>query len=76
MSKKDDQKNPQLGLFVQSNIFGKTESAYIVQEDVAPGGRDLVLVIKESLEELVCLTVEKSAALIDCACPSTVSGKR
>ena len=76
ISKKDDQKNPQLGLFVQSNIFGKTESTYIVEEDVATGGSDLVLVIKESLEELVCLTVEKSAALIDCACPSTVSGKR
>ena len=75
--KKDNQLTSQLGLFVESNILGKTESTYIVEEeDIPRGGSDLVLVMRESLEELVCLTVEKYAALIDCACPSTVSGKR
>ena len=51
-SKKEDQSNSQLGLFVQSNIFGKSESTFVVEEeDMSRGGSDLVLVIKESLEE-------------------------
>ena len=66
VSQKDD-KNAQLGLFVESNIYSKT---YVVEEE------DFVLVVKESLEELVLLTIEKSSVLIDCACPSTVTGKK
>ena len=58
----------QLGLFVDSNIFPQTESTYVVEEE------ELVLVMKESLEELILLTVEKTSVLIDCACPSTVTG--
>ena len=67
-----DKLKSQLGLFLESNVFSKDSKTFYVEED----SDDVVLVIKETLEELVLISIEKSAALIDCACPSTVSGKR
>ena len=67
---------PVLGFFVKSNILSKPESAFITEHDSVNSDDDLVLVVKESLEELVLLSIEKSEALIDCACPTTVTGKK
>ena len=36
---------------------------------------NVVLVVNEALSDLVLLTVHKFEAIIDCACPTTVSGK-
>ena len=36
---------------------------------------DEVLIVEETLEELVLVTTEQKA-LVDCACPNTVSGRK
>ena len=68
-STKDAHKAAQLGLFVKTNIYSKEENTFVAEEE------ELTLVMNESLEDLALLTVEKSYVLIDCACPSTVTGK-
>ena len=40
------------------------------------GDDDVVLVIKESLSDLVLFSVNTFEAIIDCACPTTVSGRK
>ena len=53
--------------------MSRDQTTYIIEED---SDNDLVLMVKETLEELVLISVEKSSALIDCACPSTVTGRK
>ena len=49
--------------------------SYFMKSLLGDEGDNVVLVIKESLSDLVLLTVDKFEAIIDCACPTTVSGK-
>ena len=73
---KDQQTKPQLALFLESNVFSKDETTHIVEEGCSDSDNDLVLVVKETLVELVLISFEKSSVLIDCACPSTVTGRK
>ena len=69
--KKADETNknkPDIGLFMSSH-FPKTEKTYLVDEV-----GDLVLVVKQTLDNLILLSVERHAAVVDCACPRTVAG--
>ena len=65
-------KKPDLGLFVNTNIeSAKSDGVLLVEED-----DDFVLVVKEPLNSLVLLSVERHEAVVDCACPTTVTGKK
>ena len=55
-----------LGLFMEASVKPLLEK----KED------EKVLVVDESIEELALVTSEEADALVDCACPTTVSGKR
>ena len=65
-------KKPELGLFIRTNIK-KAETVLLTGDK---HDDEFVLVVDERIEELVLnVTTEKSEALIDCACPTTVTGK-
>lgn len=59
------EKKLDLGLFVDSNI-----STYLVRDE------DDVFVVNETLQNLVLLSANYQVALVDCACPTTVSGEK
>ena len=59
---------PDIGLFT-SFYFPTTEKMYLVDEI-----GDLGLVVKRTLDNLVLLSVERHAAVVDCPCPGTVAG--
>ena len=54
-----------LGLFMKS----------IVENQSSGDDSDEVMIVEESLEELILVTAEEKDALVDCACPNTVTGK-
>jgi hypothetical protein len=60
-AEEESKKGTQLSLFMNTFLGGENS--------------DVVLVVKESLSDLVLLAVDKFEAIIDCACPTTVSGK-
>ena len=69
---------PELGIFLASNVYKDNEQStfFMGVENDTDDDDDLVLVVcKESLEELVLISVDKSSVLLDCACPTTVAGK-
>ena len=71
--KDDNNKKPELGLFIRTNI-NKDETVLLTGDKHA---EEFVLVIDERIEDLVLnVTTEKSKALIDCACPTRVTGKK
>ena len=63
--KNTDRSKTDLGLFMRSNFENQSD------ED-----SDEVLVVQESVEELALVTTDEKEALVDCACPNTVSGKK
>ena len=52
----------------------KVKLSYFM-DNLMKDGHNLTLVIKESLSDLILVTVVEFEAIIDCACPTTVSGK-
>ena len=74
--KKDEKKEgkkPDMSLFIETNM---EDYDVMSMEGGGESTDDLVLVVKEFNEELVLnITTEGSEAIIDCACPTTVSGK-
>ena len=64
-----DGQKKDLGLFMTANMPSNIKEVLFTKED------DCVLVVNEQLENLVLLTTYKYEAVVDCACPTTVSGK-
>ena len=64
-------KNPNLGLFMSTNVAPNIDKVLFAREN-----DDFVLVINEQLENLVLLSTYRYEAVVDCACPTTVSGKK
>ena len=62
-------RSPDLGLFMSTNIPPNVKELLLAKED------DVVLVVKEQLQDLVLLSTYKYEAVVDSACPTTVSGK-
>ena len=60
----EEDKTPELGLLIES-IYSKGETSE---------GEDFVLVVKESPEEKGLVSVKDDEAVLDCACPTTVTG--
>ena len=52
-----------------------TKLSYFMDTLLGDSSSNVCLVVKESLSDLVLLSVQKFEAIIDCACPTTVSGK-
>ena len=73
--KKDDDLKSVLGLFIDSNVYNNVDKTFLVEEEI-DSDDDLVLIAKDSLHDLVLINIDKSSALIDCACPTTVTGKK
>ena len=76
---KDEEKNKskksELGLFIEANI--PTVTLLTTEEEYKHTDGDLVLYIKDNLEELVLVALASgNKALIDCACPTSVSGRK
>ena len=65
--KKADEGKPDLSLFMNTH-FRSDDQVFLAEND------DYVLVVKQTLDNLVLLTVDKHEAVVDCACPTTVSG--
>ena len=55
-----------LGLFMKTNVENQSSG----------DDSDAVFIVEESLEELILVTTEEKEALVDCACPNTVAGKK
>ena len=60
----EEDKTPELGLLIES-IYSKGETSE---------GEDFVLVVKESSEDKGLVSVKDDEAVLDCACPTTVTG--
>ena len=62
-----------MSLFIETNM---EDYDVMSMEGGGESTDHLVLVVKESNEELILnINTEGSEAIIDCACPTTVSGK-
>ena len=72
---KNKSKKSELGLFIEANI--PTVTLLTTEEEYKHTDGDLVLYIKDNLEELVLVALASgNKALIDCACPTSVSGRK
>ena len=65
----DEAGKPDLTLFM---------STHLPLNDKVPSDEndDFVLVVKQTLDNLVLLAVERHEAVVDCACPTTVAGEK
>ena len=54
-----------LGLFMKSNV-----------DNQSSGDESEVFIVEESLKDLILVTTSEKDALVDCACPNTVAGKK
>ena len=61
-----------MSLFIETNM---EDYDVMSMEGGGESTDDLVLVVKESNEELVLNITTEGSEAIDCACPTTVSGK-
>ena len=71
-------KQPELGLFVETNVKENTDAVCVTmaeERSILEEEDELVLVVRENLEELLSnITTDDFEAVIDCACPTTVTG--
>ena len=67
-----------MGLFVVTNVKENTDAVCVTmaeERSILEEEDELVLVVRENLEELVLnITTDDYEAVIDCACPTTVTG--
>ena len=65
-------------MFIETNVKESTEAVCVTMVDersIVEEEDELVLAVQENLEELVLnITTDDFEAVIDCACPTTVSG--
>ena len=73
--KNNEQKKPELGFFLETNLYPREAQTYFVNDNTDEDDDELVLVVRHALDKLILLTVDTIEAVVDCACPTTVSGE-